>query len=148
MVRDIVRVETRLGVVYGGPCVEVLEYVDAPVIILEEEYCDVEPNTYCYPVEDFSVEPWVNVKGAARKALELLQREGRVAICCAGGCGRTGTVASAVIAVAEGISCHDAIRVYSEKRGLECPETDEQRRAVCRLTRELEKLVATAVALS
>ena len=72
--------------------------------------------------------------------VEALERGRSVAIHCRQGIGRSALIAGAVL-VAEGQDVATALRTIKESRGLDVPETDEQRQWLhdfaSRLTREL-----------
>ncbi|WP_167827797.1 protein-tyrosine phosphatase family protein [Pyrolobus fumarii] len=96
-------------------------------------WCGIEELSHRYPVLDFSVKPWESIVNVLCKVLELLEEHGKVAICCECGCGRTGMVASADIAIVESVLCKEAMRVFSRERGMLRPEARGGGKAVCRL---------------
>lgn len=104
--------------VAGGPgCVEVRGF-DA-VICLDPE-CPVDPGgaeVYCYPVEDFSVEPIGNFYKALAKLVELARAGRRVYVHCRAGCGRTGTLVAAYLIVEKGLGYEEAVGLYRARRG-------------------------------
>lgn len=126
----LARIETRLGTIIAGACGDVTDRLARPrvVVALDERYCDVAD--VCAALRDYSITPVYNVALAVAAALDSLREYGEVGICCAGGCGRTGTVASIVIALADNISAIEAMERFSRERGKQCPETSEQERLV------------------
>ena len=135
----LARIKTRRGTIIAGACSEVTDYMRRPklVIALEERYCD--DADICAALNDFSITPVYNVALAVAAALDALEKYGEVGICCAGGCGRTGTVASIMIALADDISAEKAIERFSRERGRQCPETVEQERLVRTVVRLAER---------
>lgn len=130
-VSNIAKFETTRGTIYAGPCDDVIDEVPpgTPIVALAKQSCR-EAGVICAPIDDFDVEPIYNVALAIAAALDALEKHGRVGICCTGGCGRTGTVASILLAYVEGLDPDEAMQRFSEKRGKECPETEEQRKVV------------------
>ncbi|GAB6148245.1 protein-tyrosine phosphatase family protein [Stetteria hydrogenophila] len=112
--------------VAGGPgCIRV-DGFDA-VVCLEPE-CPVEAEgaqVYCYPIEDFSVEPLPNFHRALATLLSLAWEGLRVYVHCRAGCGRTGTLVSAYLILSKGLSHEEAVGVYRGIRGCG-PESWEQ----------------------
>ncbi len=101
-------------------------------VVLEEEYCEKRDNVFCFPVEDFSVEPFGNLVAAVATALDLMQ-EGTVCVCDKGGCGRSGTVAASVVAYLNSdMNFAQLKKLLRNEYGLlkECPEKAEQHEAV------------------
>ena len=135
----LVRIETRLGTIIAGACSEVADRLARPrvVVALDERYCDVAD--VCAALRDYSITPVYNVALAVAAALDSLREYSEVGICCAGGCGRTGTVASIVIALADDISAREAMERFSRERGKQCPETAEQERLVKTVVRLAER---------
>jgi hypothetical protein len=113
------------GLYAGEGCVKAPK-VDA--VICLEPSCRVEaPGAveYCYPIEDFSVEPFHELARAIAKLLEL-RRSGRsVYVHCQAGCGRSGTVVAAYLILSRGLSGEEAIAYYRAVRGCG-PQTWEQ----------------------
>ena len=130
----VVELKTKKGTIYAGPCRLVIDVDNVPegtpVIALEKTYCDRGNRVICAEINDFSVTPVYNIALAVAVAIDALEKHGRVAICCAGGCGRTGMVVSIVKSIVDGVDADTAMKQYSEERGKTCPETSEQEKVV------------------
>ncbi|UXD22369.1 hypothetical protein IPA_03950 [Ignicoccus pacificus DSM 13166] len=101
-------------------------------VVLEEEYCKKEENVFCFPVINFSIEPFGNIVAAVATTLDL-SNEGTVCVCDKGGCGRSGTVAAGALAYAHSeLPFSQLKKMLRNEYGLlkECPEKPEQLEAV------------------
>lgn len=80
-----------------------------------------------YPIPDLGVP---NSRESAREFVDQLHGEllagKKIAIHCRGSIGRSGLIAASILVIS-GIDPAQAIRDVSEARGLDSPETDEQR---------------------
>ena len=133
------------GLYAGRGCVRTPS-VDA--VICLDPACRVEaPGAveYCFPIDDFSVEPFGNTARAIAKLLELRGEGASVYVHCAAGCGRTGTVVSSYLVLARGLSGEAAIAYYRVVRGCG-PESWDQVELVYALGR-LRRLVGPKEAL-
>ncbi len=100
-------------------------------VVLEREFC--KKDTYCFPIEDFSIEPFGNFVAAVAIALDLVSEGEKVCVCDKGGCGRSGTVAGAVLAyLYKDVSFPRFKKFVRVEYRLfkECPEKPEQEQAI------------------
>lgn len=80
-----------------------------------------------YPIEDMRVPPSLAETRELVARLLAALREGRgVAVHCRAGIGRSSTIAACVL-VAAGLSPEEAFARITAARGVELPDTDEQR---------------------
>jgi len=98
---------------------------------------------YCnYPIPDLGIPP---SNKSARELLARihhdLQSDKRVALHCRGSIGRSGLIAAGTLVLA-GVEPFRAIRDVTKARGLESPETPEQREWVKALGAEIAGLAA------
>ncbi len=100
-------------------------------VVLEKEFC--KEGTYCFPIENFSIEPFGNFVAAVATALDLLNEGKRVCVCDKGGCGRSGAVAGAALAyLYKDVSFAQFKKFVRVEYRLfrECPERPEQEQAI------------------
>lgn len=105
----------------------------------EAELCEEQGiRSLSFPIQDFSVPA---SEGAARAFLEGLKKlllEGKhVAMHCRGGIGRSGLMAGSLL-VLFGYTPQQAFKRLSTARGLDVPETDEQRAWVAAFARHTQ----------
>jgi protein-tyrosine phosphatase len=79
-----------------------------------------------FPIQDFGVPPVAEYRELLDHLGQELQAGSHVVVHCRGGIGRSSLVAIGVL-VREGQSVPDACRLVSTARGMEVPETAEQR---------------------
>ena len=100
-------------------------------VVLEKEFC--KKDTYCFPIEDFSIEPFGNLVAAVATALDLVSEGKRVCVCDKGGCGRSGAVAGATLAyLYKDVPFSQFKKFVRVEYRLfkECPEKPEQEQAI------------------
>ena len=105
------------GLYAGRGCV-VAPSVDA--VICLDPACRVRaPGAveYCYPIEEFSVEPFGNTARAIAKLLELRGKGASVYVHCVAGCGRTGTIIASYFVLARAFTGKEAVAYYRFVRG-------------------------------
>ena len=110
--------------------VSLLEEREAAELELEREPAAaqrVSIEFVALPVPDRGVpESLVGMAQAIGKVRSVLQASGTVAVHCRQGIGRSGMLAVGVL-LAEGMDARQAMEVVSRARGMEVPETAEQR---------------------
>jgi protein-tyrosine phosphatase len=79
-----------------------------------------------FPVPDFGVPDHAQVQPLLERLHQRLAEGDYVAVHCRGGVGRSSVVAGAVLA-GQGVSAEDAWAMVSRARGVQVPETAEQR---------------------
>lgn len=110
--------------------VSLLEPVEAAQLVLEDEAAAAAESGIAFrpfPIPDRGVP--ASKEAAAELANEIVDalEEGRaVAVHCRQGIGRSGLIAGGVL-VAGGVDAAKALKTISQARGLEVPETEEQR---------------------
>jgi protein-tyrosine phosphatase len=111
--------------------VSLLESEEAVQLVLEDEAAAAAASDIMFrsfPIPDRGVPASKEaVAELVHEVVVALEKGRAVAVHCRQGIGRSGLIAAAVL-VAGGVDLATALRVISEARGLEVPETDEQRR--------------------
>ncbi len=108
--------------------------VDVVVALFEDWECDediidyAKQNTrlYRYPVQDFTVQPLLNIIRAVETIALHVRRGDAVLVACYGGCGRTGTVISLYNIVYRCMGYEEAISHYTRLRGCGPESPDQQ----------------------
>lgn len=105
----------------------------------EAELCQERSIRYLsFPIQDFSVPASESEARAFLEGLKVLLLEGKhVAMHCRGGIGRSGLMAGCLL-VLSGYPPQQALELVSAARGLDIPETDEQRAWVAAFARQTQ----------
>lgn len=110
--------------------VSLLEREEEEQLVLEAEAASAPANGIefrPFPIPDRGVPPSQEaVAELVSRILDTLERERNVAVHCRQGIGRSALIVGAVL-VAAGEAPTTALKTIKESRGLEVPETDEQR---------------------
>ncbi len=107
--------------------------VDVVVALFEDAECDKSVVDYAvrnakfyhYPIQDYTVQPLLNIIEAVKTIAFHLRRGEAVLVACYGGCGRTGTVISLYNIVYRCMSYEEAVSHYTRLRGCG-PESPDQ----------------------
>lgn len=130
--------------------VSLLEPPEAVQLGLEGEATEAAAagvELWAHPIQDRGVPPSREAVAALfDKIINALAGGRNVAVHCRQGIGRSGLVAAGVL-VAGGTSLAEALRVIKESRGVEVPETPEQRRWLTELSEWLKSTQAAQLRL-
>jgi protein-tyrosine phosphatase len=110
--------------------VSLLEPAEVSLLGLEDEAAAAAAHSVVFracPLPDGGIPPVREaVVDLIAELIDTLQGGNNVAVHCRGSIGRSGLIVCAVL-VASGVELAAALRVVAESRGVEVPETDEQR---------------------
>jgi len=110
--------------------VSLLEPAEAALLELEGEAAAAAEQSVVFracPIPDGSIPPVRKaVVDLIAELIDTLQGGNTVAVHCRQSIGRSGLIVCAIL-VASGVDLVDALRIVAKSRGIEVPETDEQR---------------------
>ncbi|AFZ70731.1 putative protein-tyrosine phosphatase [Caldisphaera lagunensis DSM 15908] len=106
---------------YAGPgCIDLEKFnINADLIITLDPSCVVRGNNnrIVLPIEDFDVEPIINIGKAVEIIENNLKKGKKIYVHCHAGCGRTGTVIVSYLILYKDMQLNYALDLFYSKRG-------------------------------